>query len=145
MRLVVFEKNKAIKEDGGTEFSLSLSNSVTLSDGKVTLLNFDFAIRPISGGNMDLDFKPSKMLAENGVLLLGAYKDANRITASFMALDGDVSIEEGVPLLICLPTERVAFRQVRPLEDAAQSMSQIIETSKNSNVGSRKGRKKKKD
>jgi hypothetical protein len=144
MRLVVFEKSKAIKEDGGTEFTLSQSNPVTMSDGKVTLLTFDFAIKPISGGNMDLDFKPSRMLAENGVILLGAYKDASRITASFMALDGEVSIEEGVPLLVCLPTERVAFRQVRPLEDAAQVMAEVIEES-NKNSGSRKGRKKKKD
>lgn len=147
MRLLIFEKTKTIKEDGGTEFSLSYPDDVNLQDGKVTILNFEFGVNPIAGGQMHLDFKASQSLAENGVLLLGAYQENGRIRASFMALDGDVAVEKDVPLLSCIPVERVAFRQVKPLHVASNNeLTTIeIETPKQEDTNGKKSRKKKKE
>ena len=114
MKQIIIKKNPLIKELTGSRVSFSSGpEKVVMIGGKVFTMKIPFSVTVLSGGTMDMDFKVSRHLAENGVNLLGAYWENNHeIVACFMPLeDTEVHIDPMTPVLIGTLVQVVSFRQ----------------------------------
>ena len=114
MKQVIIQKNPLIKELTGSQIEFySPFEQTNLVGKKVTILKIPFSVKVLSGGKLDLDFKISKKLAENGVSLLGAYWDGKEIQAMLMPVeDMEVTFNQDVPILIGTLVQVATYRQV---------------------------------
>lgn len=114
MKQVIIQKNPLIKELTGSQIEFySPTTETNLVGGKVNTVKIPFSVKVLSGGKLDLDFKISQKLAENGVNLLAAYWDGKEVSAILMPLEGmDVSVDQSVPLLVGTLVQVMTYRQV---------------------------------
>jgi hypothetical protein len=154
MKQVVIYKNSLIKELSGSQIefypNVPESESIPMESGKVNLIKIPFSVKVLAGGKLDLDFKLSKILAENGVQLLGAYWDGKEVKAYFMPLEGmDVSISGDTPILIGTLVQVMSYRQVEAeilggVVDLNQSGSAVVLETKEEEPRNEQAKKSKK-
>jgi hypothetical protein len=116
VRQVLIKLNSQVKALSSDKFEFCLDKSrhnLDFEPGKVTPAKFPFEIKVLSGGKIDLNFTLNAKLAEAGVMLLGAYRENNIVSATFMNLGDEIlSIEDGYPVLEGQLMETVTYRQI---------------------------------
>lgn len=86
---------------------------VVFKGGKVTCLRVPFRVQVYTGGRFDLSFTVSKVLAENGISLLGAFQEDAEVVAYFSPVEGiDIVIDNGTPILVGTLIQLASYRQV---------------------------------
>lgn len=120
MRQIIIAKNPLIKEMSGSRIKFFYppitdgdNKDLILEGGKAKKVTIPFAVKIVSGGTLDLDFKISQDLASYAVSLLGAYWDGSKVTAYLMPLvDTEVHVPATIPILEGTLVQVTTYRQV---------------------------------
>lgn len=111
MRQVLIAQTGNIADISFNRANLCATEQITLSTG-MNKITIPFGLEVIQGGNIQFRFSIAKNLARNGVMLVGAYVEGDRVEAYLYSFEGEALINPGMPIIEIAAYETFQIRQV---------------------------------